>query len=68
MANLVDLVIDGGYGDNVGSTIIDLSGAEPEIIREGKGDIDIIYFTRNVVKYHLSTSLVNGIWLTNNPP
>lgn len=40
--NLVDLVIDGGYGDNVGSTIIDLSGAEPEIIREGKGDIAII--------------------------
>jgi tRNA A37 threonylcarbamoyladenosine synthetase subunit TsaC/SUA5/YrdC len=40
--NLVDLVIDGGYGDNVGSTIIDLSGAEPEIIREGKGDIDIV--------------------------
>lgn len=40
--NLVDLVIDGGYGDNVGSTIIDLSGSEPEIIREGKGDIDII--------------------------
>ena len=27
--NLVDLVIDGGYGDNVGSTIIDLSGDEP---------------------------------------
>jgi tRNA A37 threonylcarbamoyladenosine synthetase subunit TsaC/SUA5/YrdC len=24
--NLVDMVIDGGYGDNVGSTIIDLSG------------------------------------------
>jgi tRNA threonylcarbamoyl adenosine modification protein (Sua5/YciO/YrdC/YwlC family) len=40
--NLVDLVIDGGYGDNVGSTIIDLSGSEPEIIREGKGDIEII--------------------------
>ncbi|MFT5252920.1 MAG: tRNA threonylcarbamoyl adenosine modification protein (Sua5/YciO/YrdC/YwlC family) [Flavobacteriales bacterium] len=40
--DLVDLVIDGGYGDNVGSTIIDLSGAEPEIIREGKGDVDII--------------------------
>jgi tRNA A37 threonylcarbamoyladenosine synthetase subunit TsaC/SUA5/YrdC len=32
MANLVDLVIDGGW-DNVGSTIIDLSGAEPEIMR-----------------------------------
>lgn len=39
--NLVDLVIDGGYGDNVGSTIIDLSDYEPVIIREGKGDIDI---------------------------
>lgn len=39
--NKVDLVIDGGYGDNVASTIIDLSGYEPEIIREGKGDIDI---------------------------
>lgn len=39
--NKVDLVIDGGYGDNVGSTIIDLSGYEPVIVREGKGDIDI---------------------------
>ncbi len=41
--NLVDIVIDGGYGDNVASTIIDLSGYEPEIIREGKGDIDVIF-------------------------
>jgi tRNA threonylcarbamoyl adenosine modification protein (Sua5/YciO/YrdC/YwlC family) len=40
--NLVDVVIDGGYGDNVGSTIIDLSGAYPEVIREGKGSLDII--------------------------
>ena len=40
--NLVDLVIDGGYGDNVGSTIIDLSGDEPLIVREGKGNIDIL--------------------------
>ncbi|XLS30957.1 L-threonylcarbamoyladenylate synthase [Flavobacteriaceae bacterium M23B6Z8] len=39
--NLVDLVIDGGYGDNVASTIIDLSGSVPEIVREGKGDTDI---------------------------
>jgi len=38
---LVDLVIDGGYGYNVGSTIIDLSGYEPIVIREGKGDPDI---------------------------
>jgi tRNA threonylcarbamoyl adenosine modification protein (Sua5/YciO/YrdC/YwlC family) len=40
--NLVDVVIDGGYGDNVGSTIIDLSGGYPEVIREGKGSLDII--------------------------
>ena len=40
--NLVDLVIDGGYGDNIGSTIIDLSGNEPEVIREGKGSLDIL--------------------------
>lgn len=40
--NLVDVVIDGGYGGNVASTIIDLSTGFPEVIREGKGDIDII--------------------------
>lgn len=40
--NLVDLVIDGGYGDNTASTVIDLSGDEPVVIREGKGDISII--------------------------
>ena len=39
---IVDLVIDGGYGDNHASTVIDLSGHEPEIIREGKGSLDII--------------------------
>ena len=39
--NRVDLVIDGGYGDNIGSTIIDLSGYEPVVVREGKGDPDI---------------------------
>lgn len=40
--NLVDLVIDGGYGDNIASTIIDLSGFEPIVIREGKGSLDIL--------------------------
>jgi tRNA threonylcarbamoyl adenosine modification protein (Sua5/YciO/YrdC/YwlC family) len=40
--NLVDLVIDGGYGDNVGSTIIDLSGDEPIVVREGKGNLSIL--------------------------
>jgi len=37
--NLVDIVIDSGYGDNVASTIVDLTGGEPEIIRQGKGEI-----------------------------
>ena len=39
--NKVDLVIDGGYGENVPSTIIDLTGYEPVVVREGKGDVDI---------------------------
>jgi len=38
--NQVDLIIDGGYGDNQASTIIDYSGEELEIIREGKGEIN----------------------------
>ncbi|MFT7351170.1 MAG: tRNA threonylcarbamoyl adenosine modification protein (Sua5/YciO/YrdC/YwlC family) [Flavobacterium sp.] len=40
--NLVDLVIDGGYGNNLASTIIDLSNGEPEVIRVGKGSLDIL--------------------------
>lgn len=40
--NKVDLVIDGGYGDNVASTIINLTGYEPEVIREGKGSLDVL--------------------------
>lgn len=40
--NLVDLVVDGGYGDNYASTVIDLTGYEPEVLREGKGSLDIL--------------------------
>lgn len=40
--NLVELVIDGGYGDNEPSTIIDVSDGEAVIIREGKGSLDIL--------------------------
>ncbi|MDT0539848.1 L-threonylcarbamoyladenylate synthase [Croceitalea sp. P059] len=40
--HLVDIVIDGGYGDNTASTIIDLSTDEPEVVREGKGSLDIL--------------------------
>lgn len=38
--NLVDAVIDGGYGNNVPSTVVDCTGEEFEIIREGLGDIN----------------------------
>ncbi|MDX1332460.1 MAG: L-threonylcarbamoyladenylate synthase [Robiginitalea sp.] len=41
-ANLVDVVVDGGYGDNVASTVIDLTGPQPEVLREGKGDLAIL--------------------------
>jgi|SRR5690606_31518890 len=37
--DLVDLVIDGGYGDNVPSTIVDTTEGDFEILREGKGDL-----------------------------
>jgi tRNA threonylcarbamoyl adenosine modification protein (Sua5/YciO/YrdC/YwlC family) len=39
--NLVDIVIDGGYGGNEGSTIIDLSEGDPLVVREGKGSLEI---------------------------
>ena len=39
--DLVDIVIDGGYGGNEASTVIDLSMDEPIIVREGKGELDI---------------------------
>ncbi|TMM31001.1 threonylcarbamoyl-AMP synthase [Polaribacter aestuariivivens] len=39
--NLVDVVIDGGYGDNQASTVIDLTD-EPTVVREGKGSLDIL--------------------------
>lgn len=35
----VDLVMDGGYGDVDSTTIIDLSGEVPVLVRAGKGDI-----------------------------
>ena len=37
---LIDAVIDGGFGGIIPSTIIDCSGDEPIIIREGLGEVD----------------------------
>lgn len=37
--NLVDVVIDGGIGQNTPSTVVDLTGDEPVMLREGAGDL-----------------------------
>jgi len=39
--DLVDVIVDGGYGDNTPSTVIDLTNGEPILIREGKGSLEI---------------------------
>ncbi|MDD4645829.1 MAG: L-threonylcarbamoyladenylate synthase [Bacteroidales bacterium] len=40
MGHLVDLVIDGGFGNNVPSTIVDCTGPETSIIRQGLGNLE----------------------------
>jgi tRNA threonylcarbamoyl adenosine modification protein (Sua5/YciO/YrdC/YwlC family) len=37
----VDLVISGGQGGNVPSTIVDFTGSEPLVMRQGLGEFDI---------------------------
>lgn len=38
--DLVDIVIDGGYGGFEGSTVLNCADGEVEVIREGKGSIE----------------------------
>ena len=38
--NLVDLVIDAGYGNNIASTVVNCVDDEMEVLREGAGDLD----------------------------
>lgn len=38
--NIVDIVIDGGYGEVEPSTIVDCTGDEPVITRQGKGELE----------------------------
>ena len=38
MGKQVDLVIDGGWGEMVCTTVIDMTEDNPQVIREGKGD------------------------------
>lgn len=37
----IDMMVNGGPGQNVASTIIDCTNEEPEILRDGLGEIDI---------------------------
>jgi len=38
---VVDAVINGGYGNNIPSTVIDCTGEFPVVIRQGKGQVEI---------------------------
>ncbi|MFN2431077.1 MAG: L-threonylcarbamoyladenylate synthase [Cryomorphaceae bacterium] len=38
--NQVDLVINGGFGNNEASTVVDLTNGQPEIVRQGIGNLD----------------------------
>ena len=40
-SDIVDLVIDGGIGNTEGSTVVDCTGEEPEIIRQGLGWLEV---------------------------
>jgi len=40
--NMVEAIIDGGYGGNVPSTIIDFTGDEIEVLRVGLGEVDAL--------------------------
>lgn len=36
----VDLVIDGGYGGNIASTVVDCTQGDFEVLRQGKGNLE----------------------------
>ncbi len=37
----VDIVVDGGIGEDIPSTVIDCSDGKLELVRQGKGEVDI---------------------------
>lgn len=39
---IVDIVIDGGIGNNIPSTVIDYTESEPYLVREGLGEVDVV--------------------------
>lgn len=42
--NDIDLILDAGVMLNKPSTVVDFTSAEPEIVREGAGDINALYY------------------------
>lgn len=40
--NLIEMMVDGGYGKILASTVIDCTDGEPKVIREGAGSVDIL--------------------------
>ncbi|TVR71052.1 MAG: threonylcarbamoyl-AMP synthase [Marinilabiliales bacterium] len=38
---LVDVVIDGGFGNNIPSTVVDCTGDDPLIVRQGRGELKL---------------------------
>lgn len=38
--NLVDGIVDGGYGNNIASTVVDLSDGDVDIVRQGIGELE----------------------------
>ena len=39
--DMVDIVVDGGYGSNEASTIVDCTGDSIEIVRQGLGELEL---------------------------
>ena len=39
-SSVVDIVVDAGRGELIPSTIVDCTGDEPEILRQGKGELE----------------------------
>ena len=39
-AELTDIVIDGGFGELIPSTIVDCTSDEPTLVRQGKGELE----------------------------
>lgn len=40
--NIVDIIVDAGYGSNIPSTVVDCTNGEPVVIREGAGSLEVL--------------------------